>query len=227
MKNRLKLLLVPLLAFSFSFVQAQEECEVLHENLKGEYRGECRRGLAHGYGEAQGKDHYLGDFKRGYPDGNGTYTWSAGERYRGEWKNGLRNGEGTYYFFADGKDTVIRGKWIDDRYVGVYHERPYNVDYRNNVGRVTFTKISSDMSYVRLKFMRHGGENTNISELLIYGTSGQENTSRMFTGFENTEFPFQAKVSFNAPNSFYAASMRCEVRFQIFEPGAWVVSINY
>ncbi|MBS0011565.1 MAG: hypothetical protein KFF49_09160 [Bacteroidales bacterium] len=227
MKTKLKLLLVPILVFSFSLVQAQEECEVLHENLKGEYRGECRRGLAHGYGEAQGKDHYIGDFKRGYPDGKGIYTWSAGERYRGEWKNGMRHGEGTYYFFADGQDTVISGKWIDDRYVGVYHERPYNVDYRNNVGRVTFTKISSDRYYVRLKFMRHGGENTNISELLLFGSSGSENTSRMFTGFENTEFPFQSKVSFNAPNSFYAASMRCEVRFQIFEPGAWVVSINY
>lgn len=227
MSKNLKLLIVPFLAFSFIMLQAQEKCEVLSENLKGEYRGECKGGLAHGYGEAQGKDHYIGDFKKGYPHGNGIYTWSTGERYQGEWVRGLRDGEGTYYFFANGKDSVIYGRWVDDEYVGVYHERPYNVDYRNNVGRISFNKISDDQQYVRLKFMRNGGEHTNINNLLMTGSSGTENTSRMFTGFENAEFPFKGKVIFSAPNAFYAATMRCELRYQIFEPGAWVVSITF
>jgi len=227
MANIVKLLLISVLAFLYVPMQAQEECEVLSENLKGEYRGKCKRGLAHGYGEAQGKDYYIGDFKKGYPHGNGTYTWSSGEKYEGEWERGLRDGEGTYYFFANGKDSVIYGRWVDDEYVGVYHERPYNVDFRDNVGRVTFTKVSDSRQYVRLKFMRDGGENTHISEVFLMGSSGVENNSRMFTGFENTEFPFKGKVVFNAPNSFYAATMRCEVRYQIFEPGAWVVAISY
>lgn len=227
MGSKLNLLIIPIMALFYFPVNAQEECEVLMENLKGEYRGECKRGLAHGYGEAEGKDHYIGDFKKGYPHGNGTYTWSTGERYEGEWKRGMRDGEGTYYFFANGEDTVIYGKWVDDEYVGVYHAKPYNVDYRSNIGRVTFTKISDNQRYVRLKFMRSGGELTNISDLLLTGSSGVENTSRMFTGFENAEFPFKGKVIFTAPNAFYVASMRCEVRYQIFEPGAWVVSINF
>lgn len=227
MNNILKLMLIPFLAISFMTVKAQEECEVLAENLKGDYRGECKRGLAQGYGEAQGKDHYIGEFRKGYPHGKGTYTWSTGEKYEGEWERGLRDGEGTYYFFANGHDSVIYGKWVEDEYVGVYHERPYNVDYRNNVGRVTFNKISDDRQYVRIKFIRNGGEQTNISDLLMTGSSGTENTSRMFTGFENVEFPFAGKVIFNAPNSFYAATMRCEVRYKIFEPGAWIVSVTY
>ena len=227
MQSKIKLLILPLFAFLFIPMQAQEKCEVLSENLKGDYRGECRKGLAHGYGEAQGKDYYIGEFKKGYPDGNGTYTWCTGEKYEGEWDMGLRDGEGTYHFFANGKDSVIYGKWVDDEYVGVYHARAYNVEYRNNVGRVTFTKISDDQQYVRLKFMRDGGEHTNISDLLMTGSSGTENTSRMFTGFENAEFPFKGKAIFNAPNAFYAATLRCEVRFQIFEPGAWIVAINF
>lgn len=222
-----KLLIIPVIALMYLPLQAQEECEVLSENLKGEYRGNCRRGLAHGYGEAQGRDHYLGEFKKGLPHGNGVYTWSSGEKYDGEWKRGLRHGMGIYYFFANGKDSVIHGKWIDDEYVGVYNERPYNVDFRNNVGRVTFNKISDNQNYVRLKFMRNGGENTNISDLMLTGTSGVENTSRLFTGFENAEFPFKGVVKFSAPNAFYSAMLTCELRYQIFEPGAWVVSISY
>ena len=218
---------VLIFAFSWISLQAQEKCEVVHENLKGEYRGECRKGLAHGYGEAQGKDHYIGEFRRGYPHGNGTYTWSTGEKYEGELKKGLRDGEGTYYFFANGKDSVIYGKWIDDKYVGVYHERPYNVDFRNNIGRVSFVKMHSNENYVRLKFMRNGTENTNISNVLLSGDSGTQNTDRMFTGHEHVNFPFKGKVSFSAPNAFNSAMLNCELRYKIFEPGAWVISITY
>ncbi|MBN1387076.1 MAG: hypothetical protein JW965_01430 [Bacteroidales bacterium] len=227
MSAKMNLFIIPILFFSTITIVAQEKCDVLAESLKGEYRGECKRGLANGYGEAQGEDYYIGDFKKGYPHGNGVYTWSTGEKYEGEWDMGLRDGEGTYYFFANGKDSVIYGKWIDDEYVGVYHERAYNVDYRNNVGRVTFTKVSDNQQYVRLKFMRDGGEHTNISDLLLTGSSGTENTSRMFTGFENAEFPFKGKAIFNAPNAFYAATLHCEVRYQIFEPGAWIVAIHF
>ncbi len=227
MTTKIVFILFTLLFISGVQGQAQDKCEVLTERLKGEYRGECKNGLAHGYGEAQGEDKYLGEFKRGYPHGNGEYTWSTGETYKGEWKRGLRDGEGTYLFFSNGKDTAIYGKWVDDEYIGVYHERAYNVDYRSNVGRVSFSKIRDDEYYIRLKFVRNGAENTNISSVLMVGSSGTESTDRMFTGYENVEFPFKGKVLFSAPNAFHSATLRCEMRYQVFEPGAWMISISY
>ena len=206
---------------------AQETCKVLKDGIKEEYRGGCKKGLAHGYGDAEGIDKYLGYFRRGLPHGKGTYSWSTGEKYIGEWENGLRHGEGQYQFFSNGKDTVIIGVWKYDEYVGIVSERPYNIDYRNNVGRISFTKINDNGAYVRIKFMRSGGEATDISDMILYGSSGAENDSRMFTGYENVEFPFTGKVRFSAPNLFRSASLNCELRYRIYEPGAWVVSVSY
>lgn len=44
---------------------------------------------------------YIGEFKNGKPNGQGTYTFANGTRYVGEWKDGKRNGKG-YIKFADG-----------------------------------------------------------------------------------------------------------------------------
>jgi hypothetical protein len=41
-------------------------------------------------------DPYVGQWKDGLPDGQGTYTWADGEKYVGEWKDGLPDGLGTF-----------------------------------------------------------------------------------------------------------------------------------
>lgn len=208
-------------------LRGQETCEVLIPALKGTYTGECRNNLAHGYGEAVGEDYYIGNFKKGLPNNNGTYKWSDGGIYEGEWKKGLRHGYGKYIFKYAGRDSVLIGYWEKDQYLGYEIEPPYVVDYRNNVGRVTFSKINDKGDYVRIKFMRGSSEFTGISDLLLQGTSGTENTSRTFTGFENAEFPFKGKVVFTAPNAFHSATIRCEMRYRILERGAWEVKVNF
>ncbi len=40
--------------------------------------------------------------------GQGTYTWTGGNKYVGEYKNDLHHGQGTFTW-ADG--TVIEGLW--------------------------------------------------------------------------------------------------------------------
>jgi hypothetical protein len=44
---------------------------------------------------------YIGEFKGGKPNGQGTYTYANGSKYVGEYKDGKRNGQGTYTY-ADG-----------------------------------------------------------------------------------------------------------------------------
>ena len=38
---------------------------------------------------------YLGEKKDGKRDGQGTRTWSDGDKYVGKWKDGKRHGRGT------------------------------------------------------------------------------------------------------------------------------------
>ena len=53
---------------------------------------------------------YVGEYKDGKRNGQGTITWSDGKKYVGEWKNGKRNGQGTQ-------------TWLDGRkYVGEYKD---------------------------------------------------------------------------------------------------------
>jgi uncharacterized membrane protein YeaQ/YmgE (transglycosylase-associated protein family) len=39
---------------------------------------------------------YVGTTKDGVPHGQGTYTWTSGEKYVGKWKDGKQHGQGTH-----------------------------------------------------------------------------------------------------------------------------------
>ena len=58
---------------------------------------------------------YVGEFKNGVADGQGTFTFPSGGTYEGENKGGLANGKGTHTK-ANGEKYV--GEFRDDRYNG-------------------------------------------------------------------------------------------------------------
>lgn len=205
-------------------LKGQSDCKVLKSEISIEYKGDCKDGFAHGEGEAFGIDHYIGHFKKGYPDGVGTFSWSTGEVYKGQWKRGMRHGKGEYSFFANRKDTTIVGKWVKDKYVGSEKgSSSYKITYKNNIGRVTVVRMGPG-SQVRCKFLRHGGE-LAVGNLMFISDSGTTSTFRQFTGFEHIEFPLKAKVTFSVPNDFNTAILNCELSFIIYEPGSYELSI--
>ena len=53
---------------------------------------------------------YVGGYKDGERNGQGTYTSPDGQKYVGEWKNGKYNGQGTFTY-PDGQKYV--GRWKD------------------------------------------------------------------------------------------------------------------
>jgi hypothetical protein len=53
---------------------------------------------------------YVGEFKDGAKNGQGTYTWLDGNKYVGEWKDDTLNGQGTFTW-ADGEKHM--GEWKD------------------------------------------------------------------------------------------------------------------
>ena len=70
-----------------------EPCKVRLESIANEYKGECKKGLAHGQGTAKGIHRYVGHFKDGLPDGQGTYYFSDSTYYTGNFQEGIKEGK--------------------------------------------------------------------------------------------------------------------------------------
>jgi len=227
-KASLFLLILTITVFTL-VVYGQNECKVLLPGISDKYTGPCKQGMADGRGEASGIDRYTGDFKKGLPDGEGTYIWQTGEKYTGEWKKGKRDGNGEYISKQNGIETSLSGIWKADEYIGKEVLSPYKIGHRNNIGRIACTKVGEQPFYVKYKFSRAGEASSflAISNLLLRGSSGTENITTSFTGFENVTFPFEGNVKFKAPNSLNTAELDCELRFTINEPGNWLVTIYY
>lgn len=224
MKRNILCTAFAIISVSGSVIFAQDDCKVLNSSIGVSYNGSCKKGLAEGTGEAMGVDRYKGEFKKGLPDGEGTYFWLTGEIYAGEWRKGLREGKGKYSYKYMERDTLISGIWKDDKYIGEVELAPYIIEYRNGISRVSCIKVGG-RPYVKFKFALNGAESNDISNLLLQGSSGSESNTTEFTGFEQIVFPFSGRVTFQAPNAFRAAMITCELRFVINEPGSWIISM--
>ncbi len=211
----------------FGSVFGQGDCKVLLPALEGTYTGDCKAGLADGTGEAIGEDYYKGEFVKGLPDGVGNYLWKNGSTYTGDWKKGKRHGKGRYESATQEGDSILAGDWRNDKFIGAKTPPPYVVEYRTGIGRVSCMKVGN-RPYVKYKFSRLGAEGFSlINNLLMQSGSGSEKIAPDFTGYEQVNFPFWGRMTFNAPNAFYTASINCELRITINEPGAWIVTISF
>ena len=103
---------------------AQQACEVKLKDIRGVYTGDCSNDKANGKGKSVGVDEYEGEFKDGYPEGKGMYTWKDGHYFIGFFKKGNKEGKGDmYYESAKGDDSVITGFWKKDKYIGEYEQQ--------------------------------------------------------------------------------------------------------
>ncbi len=92
---------------------APGHCRVFDEQLRDDYRGGCRNGLAHGKGSATGKAFYEGNFRAGLKEGTGRWILPNGDLYTGEFKLDLPHGKGYYEWRSD---SLQRG----NRYLGEF-----------------------------------------------------------------------------------------------------------
>jgi hypothetical protein len=93
---------------------------------------------------------YVGEFKDGKIDGQGTYTYANGNKYVGEHKNGKRNGQFTVTF-ANG-----------DKYVGGYKDDKLN-------GQGTFTFANGNKYVGEYKDGKRDGQGT-----VTFGDNGDK-----------------------------------------------------
>ncbi|MGG9970523.1 hypothetical protein ACQ33O_01915 [Ferruginibacter sp. SUN002] len=106
----------------FTVLTAQDSaqsCKVVDQKLVGSYKGECKKGFAHGNGEAIGIDRYKGEFKFGFPEGKGLYYYGDSIYHSGMFQEGIKEGKGEMHYLRSGMpDSIVKGYWSGDIYRG-------------------------------------------------------------------------------------------------------------
>ncbi|MEK7992084.1 MAG: TIR domain-containing protein [Thiotrichaceae bacterium] len=75
-----------------AFLPAPDRCcFVKHDPIRAPYMGgfvgDCKEGIAQGFGKVSGLNGYEGNFKDSKMHGHGVYTWFDGTRYEGEFRD--------------------------------------------------------------------------------------------------------------------------------------------
>lgn len=204
---------------------AQESCKVLKPEISGSYTGSCKDGLADGKGVAEGTDRYEGKFKKGLPNGQGTYTWSTGEVYKGSWKEGMKDGEGKFTFKSNGIDSTRIGYWKNDAFVRKKVQNPYEVRRTSGIKRSTVTRFG-DGEKITLSIMKNGNNNSSLSGMTFFCTSGTTFSVGPKRGYENVTFPCTVRIIYSTQSSFNAGFISCEFEVEIKTPGIWEIVLN-
>ena len=225
MNKFLLILLCSFFSLSYAGFSQDVECKVLLNGLDKTYNGDCKKGLANGQGTASGKlGKYLGEFKKGFPSGDGKLEYSRGSYYEGEWSRGMRDGKGKYFYSAD---SIIDGYWQRDVYLGIY-EYPYKVIASRGPLRYKFAKTADKPNSVEVQFKRNGIRTmADIVTISTQYNSGSELKQKNYFGYEQVEFPFTNKLLLTINNQLRTNTLTAEFEFKIFHEGKWVLTIDY
>jgi len=205
------------------YVLAQKTvCEVKLLSISGSYTGDCKNGLAHGKGIAQGIDRYEGEFFKGLPDGKGIYKWARGAYYEGEWKNGMQNGHGK---MVSG-DTVVTGFWKNNKYQGLKSLPSYKMTHSRNVDRFTITKAVESVNGVRIRLLLGGRENSEVENLTLSYSSGSEYRNFGTYGIENYVVPLDVSIRYTTWNQLHSLQFEVTFEFIVYDPGTWDVTLT-
>jgi hypothetical protein len=221
----MKKVILLILTFFISGYSIAQDCKVLKAEISATYKGECKNGLANGTGTAEGKDSYVGEFKKGFPDGKGVYIWANGAVYRGYMKKGLRNGEGSYVWHTANGDSTLSGLWSNDRYEK-YGKHPYIVGRNESIQRYSISKSLTVGNKITFRFMRGGKSCSEVSNLNVFRTSGTDNLNGTYLEIRDAAFPIEMKLTFSVPNLLNSNEINCIFYLTINETASWDVVLN-
>jgi len=230
--------------FLVTFALSQS-CQVSVDSLKGQYTGGCKHGKANGYGTATGVDTYTGNFKDGYPDGEGKYTWKNGTWYDGNWKAGLFEGNGTFNKVDETNPdsaTLITGFWQEGKYAGKYQKQYSASSLTNGVSDVSARKLNDAKAEITIVVTSTtaGASSINIPVLpkpklvaidMIEGQFQQQvdnETSKInnrYT-FRNVTFPFKAIFTFETIGTNPLTQPRERIKVEFSEKSNWYVQVK-
>ncbi|MEQ6118223.1 hypothetical protein [Reichenbachiella sp. MALMAid0571] len=206
------ILIITILINSYSYSQSTD-CEVKIESISGSYTGDCKKDLAHGQGISKGTDTYEGEFKKGFPDGKGKYTWSNGDVYEGGFKKGSKDGKG---ILIVGK-VIKEGYWKEDEFIG---KDPYTykvMSRDNTITKITAIRKGTDKNQVDITYQKLGRKVSygNIQVKNLVGNFGSIVQNQWVKTMQAVEYPVRMVISGN--DNF---------DLLINQPGYWVVTVE-
>ncbi len=215
-----KLVLFFISVFTVHIASAQADCKVKLEAINQSYKGPCKKGYAHGQGEAKGNaDTYTGNFKKGLPHGLGVYTWGNGNVYTGNFSKGKMHGKGKLSIKAGTK--IKDGYFEDNAYIGIY-KTPYRVLSKREIQKVSFQehKLNLGTNHVLIKVKRLG---RFVSPFLTISDENHSLTEPSSEGVKlmNATFPLK-KITV----SFTYEGFSCYTVFEIYKKGNWEAIIH-
>ncbi len=214
-----------LLYISFQIHGQVNDCKVMMPQISGTYTGDCKNGLAHGKGISTGSDRYEGEFSKGLPHGEGTYEYTGGPVYKGEWIKGLKHGKGELTYRTERGDSVVKGIWRADNFVGKENVPPYNIIRKDNLLSVNITKEGTGNTIV-IRYMMKGQINTKVRRLSMVYSSGTQFKTGFYQGLQEVRFPLDLKISYTTNNPISLSSFEVVFECTINEPGKWEVTLN-
>ena len=223
MKFKLLFFLIWIVPLSMT---AQTNCKVLLPALDSIYDGKCKKGLAHGNGEAWGDFHYTGKFKNGYPEGKGRAEYNDGTVYEGSWEKGLRHGEGKLYFVENGEKLLSHGIWENDEFKAEILPPPYQVIRQRNVNRLRVYKEGEGLNVVTFFTNSLGGVASAPLDLQVSGDSGSEIRAGNKISYEDVTLPFKGRIRYNSWNQLRTQQFEVYLEIQVNEAGRWVIEIQ-
>ena len=231
-------------SFFFASVILSQNCVVSIDSLKGQYTGGCRKGRSNGFGTAVGVDSYTGNFKNGYPDGEGKYTWKNGSWFNGNWKDGLFDGNGTFSKIDDSRPdsaTLVTGFWQAGRYKGKF-QKPFSVtSLTNGINEASVRKIGDKAEItITVTSTTAGGSSIYmpllpkpklISIELVQGLFQQRvdnETSPVINRYtlRNVTFPFYAILTFETTGTNPLPLPVEKIKIELSELSNWYVQVK-
>ena len=193
-----------LLIACFTFYNSYgQDCEVLKPELKGKYTGECNNGKAEGKGRAEGEDVYEGQFKKGYPDGQGIYWWKNGNSYSGLFKKGMKDGRGFIHFkLSADTDSTVSGFWKKDKYIGEYESAYVVYSSSSLINKVNAMMIRKGNDNITLTIHTVTGGPITLTGINVLtgtynGKSDQSMGTTAISYLQQVQFPFRASFYFS------------------------------
>lgn len=232
----MKRIVILLMAVALSTaVFPQNTCKVMLEELQGQYAGECKKGLAHGDGAAQGTDTYYGEFKKGYPHGFGVYTYANSSNYIGAFKKGIRDGYGLLNDMSTGMKVMHYGLWVAGNIVIENDARGlYKIDHFQGANMIIpEVKMGKEYkSQIFIEFTEKGvpTKTATIESFEISSGEYVENIDRtlnreiQFTNIE--EFPVTLKLKYLYKQVDWR-NQDCEFEVTLFIPGLWTIKLEH
>jgi len=216
---------------------SQYSCKVLVKNLQGQYNGNCKKGLAHGEGSAKGVDSYIGNFRKGYPNGFGVYTYKDGSNYIGKFKKGLKDGFGLLNTVTKSGDVVQDyGLWMADSLIVPNDSRAlFKVNRSKGISVVdpNLTRDVSVKNQVFINFQQHGVPDKSVVIQDVEISDGKridtkKRSLNTLVAFEDIKkFPVTIKLKYQVDKPEKLVPVDCELSIILFTAGRWEINLNH